>query len=235
MKAFVVDDNIPTITAKSWCLWKKEKGRYNYIYGKRPYKQREIASLTKIMTALVVQEKLSKWGYNANLLTLEVPDYCQNVKGTTANLRPGELMSVNDLMHGLMLPSGNDAALVLAEAFGLLMCLENKRKLKTFDAYNPESFKAFWNKSYGCLFVNAMNEKAKDMGVTNTIFFNPHGNDAFDVGKNSSTALEVGKICFTLMENQYLMNLVNTREYGSWQNTNKLLWEGFQGIKTGVN
>ena len=37
------------------------------------------------------------------------------------------------------------------------------------------------------------------------------------------------------MENQYLMNLVNTKEYGGWQNTNKLLWEGFQGIKTGVN
>lgn len=127
MKAFVVDDNIPTITAKSWCLWKKEKGRHNYIYGKRPYKQREIASLTKIMTALVVQEKLSKWGYNANLLTLEVPDYCQNVKGTTANLRL-RAYEYKRSMHGLMLPSVNDAFLVLAEAFGLLMCFREQAK-----------------------------------------------------------------------------------------------------------
>lgn len=93
-----------------------------------------------------------------------------------------------------------------------------------FEVSNPESFKHYSSKTYGHLFVNAMNEKAKDMGITNTVFYNPHGNDAFDAGRNASNALEIGRICFTLMEDNYLMNLVNTREYGTWQNTNKLLW-----------
>jgi D-alanyl-D-alanine carboxypeptidase len=86
---FVDDENIPAITAKSWCLWRKEKGRFNYVYGKRTYKQREIASLSKIMTAIVVQEKLNKWGFNANLITIEISELCQSIKGTTANLQPG--------------------------------------------------------------------------------------------------------------------------------------------------
>lgn len=73
------------------------------------------------------------------------------------------------------------------------------------------------------------------MGISNTLFFNPHGNDAFDQGKNTSTALEVGRICFALLDNPYLSNLVNTKQYKGWVNTNKLLWEGFHGIKTGVN
>jgi hypothetical protein len=60
-------------------------------------------------------------------------------------------------MHGLMLPSGNDAAITLSEMFGLLIYLENKRRLKTFDVYNPESFKQFTSKSFSHIFVNAMN------------------------------------------------------------------------------
>jgi hypothetical protein len=56
-----------------------------------------------------------------------------------------------------MLPSGNDAAITLSEMFGLLIYLENKRRLKTFDVYNPESFKQFTSKSFSHIFVNAMN------------------------------------------------------------------------------
>lgn len=88
-----------------------------------------------------------------------------------------------------MLPSGNDAAVVLAESFGLMLHLEYKRKLKSFDPYNPESFKLYSHKSYCHVFVNAMNEKCRDFGLSNTVFYNPHGNDAFDPGRNTSTAL----------------------------------------------
>jgi D-alanyl-D-alanine carboxypeptidase len=98
-----------------------------------------------------------------------------------------------------MLPSGNDAAVVLSECFGLMMNLDLKRKLKSFDPYNPESFKSYYHKSYSHLFVNAMNEKCRDLGISNTVFYNPHGNDAFDPGKNISTALEIGRICFALL------------------------------------
>lgn len=73
LKLYVEDDSIPEISAKSWCLWRKEKGRYSYIYGKRPYKQREIASLTKVMTSLVVADRLQRWNLNPALVTLEIP------------------------------------------------------------------------------------------------------------------------------------------------------------------
>ena len=66
-------------------------------------------------------------------------------------------MSINELMYGLMLPSGNDAALLLAEVFGLLIHTEYRRKLKIFDVYDPQSFRNYYGKSFCHVFVNAMN------------------------------------------------------------------------------
>lgn len=92
---FVEDDSIPPISAKSWCLWRRERtGKYNYIYGKRPYKQREVASLTKIVTALVVTEKMMKWQMAACNINVTVPEYMKEIKGTTAGLQPGDCLSV---------------------------------------------------------------------------------------------------------------------------------------------
>lgn len=71
--------------------------------------------------------------------------------------------------------------------------------------------------------------------MANTVFFNAHGNDAFDTQTNTSTALEMGKASFSLLESSCLSNIVSTKQYNGWTNTNKLLWEGFNGIKTGVN
>lgn len=52
LQLFSDDNSVPDISAKSWCVWKKKNGRYVHYYGKRIHKVREIASLSKMMTAL---------------------------------------------------------------------------------------------------------------------------------------------------------------------------------------
>jgi D-alanyl-D-alanine carboxypeptidase (penicillin-binding protein 5/6) len=81
----------------------------------------------------------------------------------------------------------------------------------------------------------AMNDKARSLGTFDTIFYNPHGNDGYDAERNLSNAMEMAKICFAILDNSRLSEIVNTKKYNRWTNTNKLLWEGFHGIKTGTN
>ena len=86
-----------------------------------------------------------------------------------------------DLLHGLMLPSGNDAAVALAEYFGKKI-MNNKSTAKT-------PIKAF---------VREMNSMAKGWGMEDTFYNNPHG---MSVTKNKSTVLDVIKIAMKGMEN----------------------------------
>ena len=61
LQLFSDNTNIPDISAKSWCIWKKKNSKYMYYYGKRIHKVREIASLTKIITAMTAIDFLSKY------------------------------------------------------------------------------------------------------------------------------------------------------------------------------
>lgn len=104
------------------------------------------ASTTKIMTALITLEVLRE---NDSLMEqeIEVPECAQGVEGSSIYLKSGEKISIEDLLYGLMLVSGNDAATALAEIIGGTQ--EN--------------------------FVKMMNEKAKSLGCKNTHFANPSG------------------------------------------------------------
>jgi len=102
-----------------------------------------IASLTKIMTAIVAIE-------NGNLTdTVKISDRAYGVEGSSIYLRKGEKLSLEDMLYGLMLRSGNDAATAIAEHIG----------------GSVEGF------------VFMMNEKAAFLGMENTHFRNPHGLD----------------------------------------------------------
>lgn len=52
LRLFSDNQNLPEVSAKSWCVWRKKRGKYMHYYGKRIHKVREIASLTKMITAL---------------------------------------------------------------------------------------------------------------------------------------------------------------------------------------
>lgn len=83
--------------------------------------RREIASLTKIMTCYVVLSLVKTFGLDDRSHFIEVTENAASMQGTSAELRMGDHLCVWDLLHGLMLPSGNDAAYALAEYFGQML------------------------------------------------------------------------------------------------------------------
>jgi D-alanyl-D-alanine carboxypeptidase (penicillin-binding protein 5/6) len=95
----------------------------NMYVGQREDQQREVASLTKIMTTLVALELMKRYHLDKELL-VRVSKNCA-LNGTSAKLPEGGYVKLNDLLYGTMLPSGNDAAYLLAEVLGLLLFYEN--------------------------------------------------------------------------------------------------------------
>ena len=147
--------------------------------------QRYIASLTKMMTALLFLE--SGKDMNAEItipasLTQEFKDI-QNANGSTINLRIGETVRRIDLLYGLLVASANDAASVIAS-----------------------------DVSGGDLtaFVAQMNARAKELGCTDTTFSCVHG--LYDYG-NVSTAEDLAKIAAACYANETYMQAANTLTY----------------------
>ena len=162
------------------------------------------ASTTKIMTALLVLESVSpncRFRVSAKAATVE---------GSQLGLKAGEELSVRDLLYVLMMKSGNDAAVALAEGVS-------------------ETEAAF---------VEKMNEKAAEMGLTQTHFKNPHGLPAEG---HQTTARELAVLTAEALENPDFRELVSTQtarlEYKDMilSNSNKLLYtcQGVFGVKTG--
>ena len=114
---------------------------YIILYGKNENEKRKMASTTKIMTAIVVIE-------NANLESIvTISQKAAGTGGSRLGLHTNDKVSVKDLLYGLLLCSGNDAAVALAEFVG------------------------------GDLpgFSNLMNNKVSELGLTSTHFVTPHG------------------------------------------------------------
>ena len=86
-----------------------------------------MASLTKIMTSLVSLELAQQMNLDIRNTYFKVSLKAATTIGTTANLVDGQVLSIWDLLHGLMLPSGNDAAMVLAENFSERINMKTNR------------------------------------------------------------------------------------------------------------
>ncbi len=168
-----------------------------------------IASITKIMTAIVA---------------LELADLEEEVTATKTVLQAfgsaiyvevGETLKLKDLLYGLMLRSGNDAALMIAEYVGT--SVDN--------------------------FVKLMNSKAQEIGMKNTNFINPHGLEDKKGNGNTSTAYDMAILTSYAMKNDNFREIFSTKNYTcqsstksySWTNKNKLLtsYEYTTGGKTG--
>ena len=172
------------------------------LYGKNTDSRMLIASTTKIMTALVVLENCSP-DEQVQIL----PEYT-TVEGSSMYLKSGESYTVRDLLYGMLLVSGNDAATALACHCG------------------------------GSIagFAEMMNAKAREMGLTNSSFKNPHGLDA---DGHYSSAEDLAEITREAMNNELFEEIVCTKNYTigeqTYMNHNKLLWNyvGMLGVKTG--
>ena len=176
------------------------------IIGKNEDVKSAMASTTKIMTTIVILEKAD---LNEKVT---VSAKAGGTGGSKLGLKRGDKASVRDLLYGLMLRSGNDAAVALAEHVG-------------------GSVKGF---------AELMNEKAIELGLTNTHFVTPHG---LDDANHYTTALELAKLTDYAMDNETFAKIVGTKSTTIYinnqsrqiNNTNELLGvlNGVVGVKTG--
>lgn len=91
------------------------------MFGRLERDRREVASLTKLMTLYSVYRLCDALKINMQEEMIVIDEETTQVTGTTANLKLGDTLSVDQLIYGLMLPSGNDAAFVLAQHFGRII------------------------------------------------------------------------------------------------------------------
>lgn len=215
----------PVTTCKAWAIGDAQTGKL--LWGLNDSERRDIASTTKIMTAYLVTSLAEE---HPEVLdeVIEFSERADKTIGSTAGVRAGEKISVRELLYGLLLPSGNDASVALAEHFG-------SRLAKSDDANAA---------SYDC-FIVAMNEMANELGMDKTTFKNPHGLPAEG---HQSTASDLLKLAHAAMKQPLLRTCVATYQRGCtvegpggyqrnivWKNTNRLLGtEGYEGIKTGT-
>ena len=176
------------------------------LYGKNETAKTKMASTTKIMTALIVIE-------NTNLNNIvEVSAKAAGTGGSRLKLKAKDKNSVRDLLYGLMLRSGNDAAVALAEYIGGSI---------------PE-------------FANLMNQKAEELGLVNTHFETPHGLDfeehyttAYELAILTDYALN-NKVFAEIVKTKSC-NININGQLRTINNTNELLGNlnGVYGVKTG--
>ena len=186
-----------------------------------------IASITKVMTAIVALDNAPSDTFVA------VSDQAASVGESSANLQQGDVMDLESALKALLVPSGNDAAVAIAETVGASMI-----------AKDP----SLGNDPVG-VFVNAMNAKAVELGCADTLYENPHGLDdgVFD-GRLHSTAADQAKVARCAMSYQVIRDIVSggsttitvdrngAKAEVPLETTDELLemYEYAIGIKTGV-
>ena len=194
----------PKINARAAIIY--DRTTKQIIWGKNENEKRAMASTTKIMTALVVLE-------NSNLSdVVTISKKAAGTGGSRLKISAGDKITINDLLYGLMLRSGNDAAVALAEYVG-------------------GSIEGF---------ANLMNKKAKELGLNNTNFVTPHGLDnekhyttAYELAVLTDYALNNETFAKIVNTKSTSININgNSRNI---YNTNELLgyMQGVNGVKTG--
>lgn len=197
-----------SVSARSAVLIEQDSGRV--LFEKDAHRISRIASITKIMTAILAIEsgKIDEM--------VKVSERAVHAEGSSIYLKTGEKIKLEDLVYGLMLRSGNDAAVAIAEYVG-----------GSVDG-----------------FVFLMNEKAREIGMVNTHFANPHGLD--DHEDHLSTAYDMALLTRYAMENEHYKKIAGTKVHRApnpekpwdrvWKNKNRLLTELYDhstGGKTG--
>lgn len=183
----------------------------------------KIASITKVMTAIVAVENAAEGTQVA------VSEEAASIGESTANLKQGDVMDFETALKALLVPSGNDAALSIAETVGATIAKNGEDPVEAF--------------------VAAMNEKASSLGLADTVYENPHGlDDGEYAGDLHSTALDQAKVAQCAMTYPEIREIVGggsttievkrngQKEQIELETTDQLLemYDYAIGIKTGI-
>lgn len=123
-----MDKPPPHTTAYNWAIY--DQGNSVLLFGKNERERREVASLTKIMTAYTVLKLSQRLGLDIEKELVTISYEASVTTGTSADLVEGDTLTIFQLLHGLMLPSGNDAGVALAEYFGEILFKEKEERKK---------------------------------------------------------------------------------------------------------
>ena len=193
---FFLQYSASAISAESAILIDADSGRV--LCEQNAFLKRPMASTTKIMTALIACEK----GKLNDIVTIS--PYASGTEGSSLWLKIGEKLTLEDLLYGLMLKSGNDAAIAIAEHIA-----------GSTDA-----------------FVLMMNKRAKELGAYNTNFKNPHGLDndghhttAYDLALIAMEAMKNDKFVMFASAKTHSIPMEGENWSRALKNHNKLLWK----------
>jgi D-alanyl-D-alanine carboxypeptidase (penicillin-binding protein 5/6) len=195
----------PQINSRRYAIFDRKSK--TCIYGKDENKETAMASTTKIMTAIIVLENTE----NLNEL-VTVSQKAAGTGGSRLGLKKDDKLTINDLLYGLLMRSGNDAAVELA--------IDTAGSVEEF--------------------AGLMNQKAKELGLEKTNFVTPHGLDdpkhyttAVELAKITDYALNNKKFC-EIVDTQFATININGQAK-ELKNTNELLGKinGVYGVKTG--
>lgn len=194
-------------SARSAILMEQDSGRI--LYSNNTHETRSVASISKIMTGILAVES----GKMGDMVM--IGDEINAAYGSAVYIQKGEKLTLEDLTYGLMLRSGNDAAVAIANYVG-----------GSVDS-----------------FVRMMNDKAVSLGMKDTTFNNPHGLDEGKMKGNFSSAYDMAILTSYATKNKVYKKIVGTKSYKVstnkntyvWQNKNKLLntYKYTTGGKTG--
>lgn len=159
---------VPLITAQAWSIHESSNGAL--LWGNNETTTSEIASLTKVMTAYCSLNLAKKYKFDLTKTYTEISPEASEMNGTTAYLVRNFNISLIDLLYSLLLPSGNDAAMVLAEFFGKVLS-----KDKEFVEIIEKQLSIQVTQNVVEIFVCYMNITAKELGMSKTHYVNPHG------------------------------------------------------------
>ena len=185
---FPLNVNAVSTSAQAAILLDQDSNRI--LYSKNIDTVRSVASISKIMTGILAVEsgKMDR--------TVTINDVVLRAYGSGIYVKVGERLKLRDLVYGLMLRSGNDAALAIA------------------DYVSGDVDK----------FVEMMNAKAKEIGMKNTTFHNPSGLDEEEEVGNYSTAYDMALLMSYAMKNEDFKKIVGTKKYTLKTNKNNYIW-----------
>lgn len=158
----------------------------NVLFERDAYSPAKIASITKVMTAIIALE-------NTSLTDSTTVSYgAIEVGESSAGLEAGDLITMEELIKAMIVPSGNDAAHAIMEFVGARLIADGKTQQT-----DPAA-----------AFIEAMNKKAAEIGCKDTLFTNPHGLDDGDFASDAhSTAYDVAVMSRYAMQNEFFASV----------------------------
>jgi D-alanyl-D-alanine carboxypeptidase (penicillin-binding protein 5/6) len=208
----------PTISADEAMLVDEDSG--HILYDLNGEHAQPMASTTKIMTAVIAMQTA-----NLDMIVTVHQDAVNEVSnngGSSANLRVGEQLTLRDLLYGLLVPSGDDAAITIADALG--STTQNFVQIMNLYAYRLRLFSTHFINPDGLTYYDANNRPIPG-----------HYTTAYDLARLAQYAMSLPLFAQIVRTEHYTLPASATHGPHSWDNTNTLLtaYTGTTGIKTG--